>query len=418
MRRVPRRLRAVASVAAAMASLLVSAFPGAAAATAYERPPGAAPGPVGLPVIPSALASGRSCTGASPTPAHAQPWTMSALGVARVRELSDGAGVTVGVVDTGVAANVPALAGRVTAVADAGQDCVGHGSFAAGLIAGRAEDATGGGIAPEARILAVRGTGKNGVASPGTVAAGIRAAVDRGARVVYVGAALTEGRAELTAAVAYATREDAVVVAPAAPDAVPTTVGGTPSAPPARPYFPAFIPQVVAVEDFGPDGSRPQEAPNVFAADLAAPGDAVVSIGPKGAGNYIGSGSSLAAAFVAGTAALVRAYQPRLTAAEVANRLVASAYPATKPVLDPYAAVAAVSSPAAARPTPAAAMRLPARTASHAARTRALVVASVGGGLVAIVAGAAVIVPLGRARGWRPAGGDASKERRKVSTPA
>ncbi|WP_345430107.1 S8 family serine peptidase [Actinoallomurus vinaceus] len=403
MRRVPRRLRAMASVVAATASFLVSGLPGAAAATAYERPPGAAPGPVGLPVIPSALASGRSCTGSSSTAARAQPWTVSTLGMSRVRELSDGAGITVGVVDTGVAANVPALAGRVTAVADADQDCVGHGSFVAGLIAGRAEDATGGGIAPRARILAVRGTGKNGVAAPREVAAGIRTAVDRGARVVYVGAALTEGRAELTAAVGYATRKDAVVVAPAAPDAVPTSAGAAVSAPAARPYFPAFIPQVVAVEDYGPDGSRPQNAPNVFATDLAAPGDAVVSIGPKGSGNYIGSGSSLAAAFVAGTAALVRAYQPRLTAAEVANRLVASAYPAERPVLDPYAAVAAVSSPVTARPTPSAAMRMPARTA-HGARTRALIIASVGGGIVALIACAAAIVPLGRARGWRPAG--------------
>ncbi|GAA0328652.1 S8 family serine peptidase [Actinoallomurus spadix] len=343
---------------------------------------------------------------------------MSALGVSRVRELSDGSGVTVGVVDTGVAANVPALAGRVTAVGDAGQDCVGHGSFAAGLIAGRAEDATGGGIAPGAQILAVRGTGRNGVASPGAVAAGIRAAVDRGARVVYVGAALTEGRAELTAAVAYATGKDAVVVAPAVPDAVPGSAGGAASAPPAQPYFPAFIPQVVAVEDFGPDGARPKGAPNVFAADLAAPGDAVVSIGPKGAGNYIGSGSSLAAAFVAGTAALVRAYQPRLTAAEVANRLVASAYPAARPVLDPYAAVAEVSSPVTARPMPADSLRLSARASSHAVRTRALVVASVGGGLVALIACAAVIVPLGRARGWRPAGGGPPRELPKVSTPA
>ncbi|MCO5971957.1 S8 family serine peptidase [Actinoallomurus soli] len=405
MRRVPRRLCAVASVAAAMASLSVSALPGAAAATAYERPPGAAPGPVSLPAIPSALAPGRPCTGASPTAAHARPWTAGALGLDRVRELSQGAGVTVGVVDTGVGVSAPALAGRVTAVADAGNDCVGHGSFAAGLIAGRGEDATGGGIAPQARILAVRGTSGTGTPSPGAVAAGIRTAVDRGARVVYVGAALTTGRQELTNAVLYATRKDAVVVAPAAPDAVATTAGGVASAPPARPYFPAFIPQVVAVEDYGQDGSRPQNAPNVFAADLAAPGDAVVGIGPKGAGNYIGSGSSLAAAFVAGTAALVRAYQPRLTAAEVANRLVTSAYPAAKPVLDPYAAVAAVSSPATARPASAAPMRMPGRT-SHAARTRALVVASVGGGIVAIVACAAVIVPLGRARGWRPAGGD------------
>jgi subtilisin family serine protease len=405
MRRVTRRSRAVASVAAATISLLASAAPGAASASTYGRPHDAAPGPVGLPVMPSALAAGQPCTDASPTQAHAQPWTVRALSLSRVGQLSQGAGVTVAVVDTGVSVGLPALAGRVTAKGDAGQDCVGHGSFAAGLIAGRADDAVGGGVAPQSRILALRGTGPRGGATPGRVAAAIRSAVDGGARVVYVGAALITGRDELTAAVAYATSKDALVIAPAVPDAVPAAAAGAaPAAPPARPYFPAFIPQVVAVEDFGPDGSRPKDAPAVFAADLAAPGDAVVSVGPKGAGHFIGSGSSLAAAGVAGTAALVRAYQPRLTAAEVANRLVASAYPAGVPVLDPYAAVAAVPSAAGAPPRPPGAVRMP-RDASHTPRTRALIIASVGGGLVALVAAAAAIIPLGRARRWRPAGG-------------
>jgi subtilisin family serine protease len=161
---------------------------------------------------------------------------------------------------------------------------------------------------------------------------------------------------------------------------------------------------VVSVEDYGPDGARQKGEPDVFAADVAAPGDAMVSVGPRGSGHYIGSGSSLAAACVAGAAALIRAYQPRLTAAEVANRLVSSAYPAAVPVLDPYAAVAAVPSTAGAPPGPVAPVRMPAR-ASHSPRTRALVIASVGGGLVALVAGAAAIIPLGRARRWRRAGG-------------
>jgi subtilisin family serine protease len=395
-------------VAVAALTLAVSALPGAASAAADRRLPAADPTPVGLPVIPSSLASSQSCTGASPTEAHAQPWTVRALSLSRVRSLSQGAGVTVAVVDTGVAPDVPALAGRVSAKGGAGKDCVGHGTFAAGLIAGRADDATGGGVAPEARILAVRGTGRRGEADPGAVASGIRSAVDAGARVVYVGVALTEGRAQMTAAVQYAARKDVLVVAPAAPDAIPSTSvpGSAPSAPPARPYFPAFIQQVVSVEDYGEGGTRPKDAPGIFAADLAAPGDAVVSIGPKGTGHYIGSGSSLAAANVAGAAALIRAYEPRLTAAEVARRLVVSAYPAAVPVLDPYAAVSAVSStaPPDAAPRPEDAVRMPG-SASRPARVRALVVASVGGGLVALVAAGAVIIPRGRARHWRPAGG-------------
>ncbi|MEK8145866.1 S8 family serine peptidase [Streptomyces sp. M10(2022)] len=66
-------------------------------------------------------------------------------------------------------------------------------------------------------------------------------------------------------------------------------------------------------------------------ADLAAPGDAVVGIGPKGSGHYIGSGSSLAAANVAGAAALVRARYPKMTADEVSRQLTSAAYPPRRP---------------------------------------------------------------------------------------
>lgn len=428
MRRVSRPLRAAVSVAVATIPVLCSALPGAAA-TMAGAPSADDPGPVSLPVISSALAPGRSCTDTSPTQAHAQPWTVRALGLSRARQLTQGAGVTVAVVDTGVGTSAPALAGRVTATAGSGQDCVGHGSFAAGLIAAAVDDTGGGGVAPEARILAVRATDARGTATPGKVADGIRAAVDRGAGVVYVGAALTTGRDELTAAVAYATRKNVLVVAPAAPDVAPAAANATPPTsgtvppaaggsapsapsaapgntldPTARPYFPAFIPQVVSVEDFGADGSRPKDAPDIFAADLAAPGDAVVSIGPKGTGNFIGSGSSLAAANVAGTAALVLAYHPHLTPAQIQRDLVVSAYPAAIPVLDPYAAVAAVpSTEAGGAPGPADPVRMTGRSTSGP-RTRALTIAAVGGGIVALVAGAAVVIPLGRARRWRPAG--------------
>jgi membrane-anchored mycosin MYCP len=417
------------SVAAATIPVLCSALPGAAA-TMAGAPSADDPGPVSLPVISSALAPGRPCTGTSPTQAHAQPWTVRALGLSRTRQLTQGAGITVAVVDTGVGTDAPALTGRVTATDGAGQDCVGHGSFAAGLIAATVDQTGGGGVAPQARILAVRVTDPRGATTPGKVANGIRAAVDHGAGVVYVGAALATGRDELTAAVAYATRKNVLVVAPAAPDVAPAaagtppvsgiapsvaptaggnatgTTGGTTLDQTARPYFPAFIPQVVSVADYGADGSRPKEAPDIFAADLAAPGDAVVSIGPKGTGDFIGSGSSLAAATVAGTAALVLAYHPHLTPAQIQRAIVVSGYPAAIPILDPYAAVASVpSTEAGSAPKPAVPVRMTG-PAPSSPRTRALIAAAAGGGIVALVAGAAVVIPLGRARRWRPAGRD------------
>ncbi|MFJ5225922.1 S8 family serine peptidase [Streptomyces sp. NPDC088400] len=386
-------------VASAVAAALLVAVPltvaGAAPAAAES---------VGLPVVRSALGPDEPCVEASAKKAEAESWTSGALGLERARTLSRGAGTTVAVVDTGVGQDAAGLSGRVTALGGAGQDCVGHGTFAAGLIAATRTGGKGlAGVAPQARILAVQGTDQRGQATADQLAGGIREAADAGASVIYVGQALATGKSVLTAAVEYASEKDALVVAPLAPDALPKDRATGDTEKPEPWYWPAAAPGVLAVTDYGPDGGRPDNAPVVPGADLAAPGDAVVSVGPEGSGHFIGSGASLAAANVAGAAALVRTRHPDMSAAEVSRQLTVAAYPAAPPRLDPYAALTAVLTERQGdRPRPAAAVVPPAFSAVP--RERALVIAGVGGGIVLLVAAAAVVIPRGRARGWRPAG--------------
>jgi hypothetical protein len=374
-----------------------------AALVAVTAPAAAAS--VSLPSMPARLGSGDPCTAASTQTAEAASWAQQSLSPDRARQLSTGAGVTVAVVDTGVATGTPALSGRVTALGSADQDCVGHGTFVAGLIAaGPSEAGAFEGVAPQARILAVRGTDERGAASAALVADGIRTAAEHGAGVIEVSAALTSGEDALTAAVRYAAGHGALVIAPAAPD-VAASGAATASAAPARRYWPASAPGALSVVGVAQDGTLLAAAKNASGARLAAPGGAVVSIGPRGSGHYIGSGSSLAAAYAAGAAALVRAYHPDLSAAQVASRLVASAAPAaTAPRLDPYGAVSLI--PGSAAPAGPAAAPTPLRIAipSGTPRHRALVLAGAATGLVLLVGAAAVVIPLGRRRGWRPAG--------------
>lgn len=360
---------------------------------------------VRLPVMPSRLGAGAACTGGSVEVVPAVPWEQRNLQLPRTRQFADGAGaVTVAVVDTGVSLQAPALAGRVTAVGGAGADCVGHGTFVAGLIAAGPVKGVGfAGVAQQARILAVRGTDERGTATDATVAEGIRAAVDAGAKVIEVSPALPGNSARLRSAVSYAADRDALIVAAAVPDA---SGNATSSADPPRDYWPAAEQGVLSVIDVDMQGRRPQNAYTPLSADLAAPGDGVIGIGPKGGGHFIGSGASLAAGYVAGTAALVRSAQPALTAAETARWLTTTAYPAAIPRLDPYSALASVpgASPGPAGPTrDSAPVHLVADETGARATRRALVLAGVGGGLVLVVVWAAVLVPRGRARGWRPA---------------
>ncbi|WP_236580165.1 S8 family serine peptidase [Streptomyces sp. HM190] len=305
-----------------------------------------------LPVIPGSLGPGAPCTRSSPTAMTVVPWTHAVLGLPAVRQHSRGAGVTVAVVDTGVAPGTRGLKGRVDAVGDAGEDCVGHGSFVAGLVAADRESAAGvdlGGVAPDARVLAVRGTDPRGLPDPARVAAGIRAAADARAGVIAVPLALPESSPRLTAAVRYAAAHDCLVVAAAVPDA-PAAVSSRAAAP-AR-FWPASDKGVLSVLDFGPDGGRPDGARSPVRADLAAPGDKVVGPGPRGTGSFTGTGASFATAQVAGAAALVRSRYPKLSAEETARRLTATAYPADVPRLDTYAALTVVPHVDAAVPQP------------------------------------------------------------------
>ncbi|MDQ0988464.1 S8 family serine peptidase [Streptomyces sp. V2I9] len=358
-----------------------------------------------LPAMPSALGDDpqRSpCTPASRTAAEQVDWSRQRLDLGRLRDHGTGEGVTVAVIDTGVAADAPALRGRVTAHGGAGEDCVGHGTFVAHLVAGAGGSSSDlAGVAPGARVLGLRGTDDRGRPDAALVARALQDATEAKADVITVSVALPRRSGELTRAVEAAVRSGAVVVAAAVPDPPAATEDPVPS----RPYWPASEPGVISVLDMQPSGARSERALRTTGVDLAAPGVGVVAGGPRGSGHFLGSGASLAAAYTAGAAAVVRAAHPDASADEVARRLVSSAYPADVPQLDPYAAVTAVADFAAqeAAPAPVETVRMRDTSAADRATDRATLLAVGGGaGLLAVV-WAAMTLPRARARGWRPA---------------
>ncbi|MFF3554003.1 S8 family serine peptidase [Streptomyces tsukubensis] len=362
---------------------------------------GAGSGTTTLPGMPERLPQGQDgCTTHRGRPTSAAPWTRRALGLDQVWKLSRGRGTTVAVVGTGVSAAPAVLAGRVTALGAADRDCVGRGTFQAGLVAGASLPGQGfSGVAPAARILAVRGTGERGEPDPALLAAGVRKAAEAGADVITVTAPLDGSLPAVRAAMAAAVRHDSLVVVPAAADAAPREGSGGDQGPPA----PAPPPEALAVLDSGPQGTRNPLAPGYTRADLTAPGAALVGPGPVGDGKWTASGSSLAAALTAGAAALVRSYHPSLRADQVRERLLSGAYPgAGLPALDPYGAVSGPARPAAAAPAAEKPVALPEQTDTGAARSTALLVTAVSVGTMLVVAFAAAVLPRGRARNWRP----------------
>ncbi|MFE9612486.1 S8 family serine peptidase [Streptomyces sp. NPDC006012] len=393
-----RRAAAVALVTLAVAAPLITASP----ATADS----------GLPRISTAPPQKGECVRPSKQHPADVPWPQQYIAPSRAWDTTRGAGVTVAVVDTGVdASHSPALAGRVTpATSDAGIDCIGHGTFVAGLIAAAQQPGTGfAGVAPQARILAVRATATDGTATASSVAAGISTASAGHARIIDVPIALAKGSPELTAAVREATRRGALVIAPAyasSTDVTGSTDGPAPAA------YPAALPGVLSVSALGPGGVPDLSQAPRTTPDLAAPGDAVMSVGPGGTGKFTGDGAESATAFVAGTAALVASAHQNLTPSQLSDRLTSTAYhaPADKALVgagtvDPSAAV---TSPVSAWDTrPSAQHREPLRMpspAAHPGRSRAITITAAAGAVVLVTAFAAFTLPRAGRRGWRPGG--------------
>lgn len=393
--------RAAAAVFLSLAALLTAAWP--APAWADE--------PAALPQVTQFKGAEDACTEPGADVVERVPWTFPALGLASAHELSRGSGVSVAVLATGVDGEVPALAG---AVAGGGSDdCLGYGTFLAGVVAARPLPGSGFvGVAPEAAVVPVpTGDADTGIVAPGDLASGIAAAVDAGAQVVLVGTAAVEGSGALDDAVAAAAEAGALVVAPAT---VLTSEGPVPG-------HPAQHPAVVSVAAHDAEGAPVLAEPlirfngELARVDVTAPGDRVLSAGPGGEGHFTAGGDGVAAAFVAGTAALVAAREPDAGPEEIRERLTATAYGSPLGPRDPVVGRGRIDPPGALSGDPVAAAE--AGTAGAAGEPFVPDPSPRGSvevpGTVAVVGAAGLVVVLcslagvvlrnGRTRNWRPA---------------
>ncbi len=251
--------------------------------------------------------------GPSADPFRGLQHSFDALGIAEAQRWATGRGVRVAVVDTGVAASHPDLAGQVAALKDflTGESRGDrHGTAVAGVIAAKAGNGVGiVGIAPGARLLALRAcaqreTDGRGSCSGFDLARAIDFAITADADVLNLSLGGPQDRL-LERLLARAMERGTVIVAAAGE-------GGA--------AFPSGMAGVIAVSG---EGARPGLAA------LAAPGTDVMSLAPPDGYDYF-SGSSIAAAQVTGIVALLRERAPALRAAEARRVLTATAASPTK----------------------------------------------------------------------------------------
>ncbi len=219
-----------------------------------------------------------------------------AVALIRAREaqiFANGGGVTVAVVDTGIDFGHPSLKQAFT-----GRDFVdndndasevpggvayGHGSMVAGIVAL---------VAPHARIMGVRAFDANGMGKVSDVANGIRYAAKKGADVIHMSFGVGTGSSPIRAAVAFAYRKGAIMI-------VSTGNNNTSIA-----QYPASDERVMAVAATDQHDIKADFSDYGDYIDVCAPGVGIYSTYPGGRFAWW-SGTSFAAAFVSGGAALV-----------------------------------------------------------------------------------------------------------------
>ncbi|MHC5113008.1 MAG: S8 family serine peptidase [Planctomycetota bacterium] len=257
------------------------------------------------------------------------------IGAPAAHGLSTGLAVTVAVLDTGVDAAHPQLAGRVlsggydfvdddTNTEDVGDgvdndgdlmtdELAGHGTFVAGLIAL---------VAPDAWILPVRVLDSEGVGDEWDLTKGLYFAIDRGVEVINMSLGSTYDTKSVKQAIIEAATRGIVVTASAGnlDRDCPREYPAMDDVDPEEPFEPPLnIPGAIGVAATDPaDVKAPFSsysrrlfisAPGDVGADPNDPASSIVSILPD---NRYGAweGTSFANAFVSGTLALVRSQHP------------------------------------------------------------------------------------------------------------
>ena len=248
-----------------------------------------------------------------------QQWGLTAIGARSVWSMTRGAGVTVAVIDSGsgphpdLDANLEVGRTIIESIDSAGMVDVdadkGHGTHVAGIIAAVADNGIGGaGVAPQVRILPIRTLKSNGEGKSSDVWRAIVFAADSGAKVINLSLGGENEDPDLTAAIQYAVDRNVLVVAAAGNGAADSA-----------PKWPAASDLTLAVTAVDRDISVTSFDQRGDYIDLAAPGTSILSTTKN---DYsIQSGTSMAAAFVSGAAALLFAAQPSITAAQVRDIL-------------------------------------------------------------------------------------------------
>lgn len=250
-------------------------------------------------------------------PRFEDAWHLPHIGAPQAWETARGDGVVVAILDTGVDASHPDMAGKLVPgynSADGGSDTSdihGHGTRIAGATAAATDNGVGiAAVGWDAQIMPVRITNRSdGIASSSDIASGLTWAADQQAHVANISYDVTSSATVASAAQYMQNRGGTVVVAAG-------NAGTDPG------Y--ANSPYILSISATTSSDSKASWSNYGEYIDLAAPGTSILTTN-DGGGYTTASGTSLASPVTAAVAALVRSANTELSPAELEDILKSTA---------------------------------------------------------------------------------------------
>jgi subtilisin family serine protease len=262
---------------------------------------------------------------ATPAAGEMIPWGLNQIGAPGAwRRGYLGQGITVAVVDTGIGPHVDIAAPLRGATFVPGSisynDDNGHGTHVAGTIAARRGNGIGVvGIAPMARLLAVKVLARDGYSRGDSVALGVTWAANNGARVINMSLGSQQSSDSMRRAVIYARSRNVIICAAAGNDY------GSPVSYPAA--FDDTCLAVAATDQWNRRAVFSNRGPQL---DISAPGVTVRSTYLANGYREL-NGTSMATPHVAGVCAILLSRYPGMMPLDVQRQLEVTATPLGAP---------------------------------------------------------------------------------------
>ena len=263
-------------------------------------------------------------------PYYVNAWHLSKIGVPAAWDITQGIGVTIAILDTGISSTHPDLAANMVQGwnfydnTSNTSDVIGHGTIVAGTAAAVSNNSVGvSSVAGQSKIMPLRITDANGYGYYGLIAQALTYAADNGVKVANISFQNISSSSGVQAAAQYMKNKNGLVVVAAGNTGALETYTTTTTMIPV-----SATDQFDIKKDFSSYGSY---------VSLAAPGVNIWSTNNNSSALYASfAGTSFASPVVGGVIALMMSANPKLNSSEIESLLFSTAVDLGAIGRDPY----------------------------------------------------------------------------------